>query len=460
MSKRLLVLLVLWGCGPAEVDPSAGAVDPLAVVDKADIAERLRAIPGMEVTERNPGATERVFDLRYQQPADHVAPQGQTFMQRMELRHRAESAPMVLFSSGYSLGRGRSEVTQLVQGNQLSVEHRFFTPSRPDPANWDQLTIEQAAADHHRIIEALRPIYGGRWISTGASKGGMTALFHRRFYPGDVDATVAYVAPISRGAPDDRYVQFMEQVGDSPCRQSLKRVQRQVLERREAMLARLRQAAQTGGLSYEVLGFEKALEHAVLELPYVFWQYGSAAGCLSIPGPNVSDAALYNYLDGIVGLSGLADGRIAPYAPYFHQAGTQFGYPAFAEAHLGGLLHFPGSNAPQHYVPERTLSYDPASMEGVASWVATGGERLMFVYGESDPWSSAMVELGGAADSYRYVVASGNHGSAIWNLSEPKRSEAIATVMRWSGTSILPFTLPQVDLAEDRAIRGRHRALP
>ena len=33
----------------------------------------------------------------------------------------------------------------------------------------------------------------------------MTAIYHRRFYPDDVDGTVPYVAPISFGAPDLRY---------------------------------------------------------------------------------------------------------------------------------------------------------------------------------------------------------------------------------------------------------------
>ena len=41
----------------------------------------------------------------------------------------------------------------------------------------------------------------------------MTSVYHRRFYPDDVDATVAYVAPISFGAPDDRYIDFLANVG-------------------------------------------------------------------------------------------------------------------------------------------------------------------------------------------------------------------------------------------------------
>ena len=49
--------------------------------------------------------------------------------------------------------------------------------------DWEVLDIFQAAADHHRIVAALKSIYSGARINTGHSKGGMTAVFHRRFYP-------------------------------------------------------------------------------------------------------------------------------------------------------------------------------------------------------------------------------------------------------------------------------------
>ena len=71
---------------------------------------------------------------------------------------------MVLFTAATTcnLEPYRSEPTRLVDGNQISVEQRFFTPSRPEPADWSKLTIWQAATDHHRLVAALKPIYAGR----------------------------------------------------------------------------------------------------------------------------------------------------------------------------------------------------------------------------------------------------------------------------------------------------------
>src|SRR5690606_42030581 len=99
-------------------------------------------------------------------------------------------APTIAHNSGYYVSSrgGRSQLTMLTGGNQLSMEHRYFAPSRPDPADWTKLNIEQAANDQHRITQALKARnYPGKWLTPGASKGGMTAPLHRRFVPRDVD---------------------------------------------------------------------------------------------------------------------------------------------------------------------------------------------------------------------------------------------------------------------------------
>ena len=69
-------------------------------------------------------------------------------------------APMVLMTAGYANNWGdyRVELTQLLEANQLVVEHRFFGNSRPYPLDWSLLDIRQAAADHHRIVQDIGPI--------------------------------------------------------------------------------------------------------------------------------------------------------------------------------------------------------------------------------------------------------------------------------------------------------------
>ncbi|MCC6525990.1 MAG: hypothetical protein IT373_25310 [Polyangiaceae bacterium] len=79
-------------------------------------------------------------------------------------------APLVLGTTGYALWlpyQYLDEPTTLLDANQLLVEERYFSPSRPEPADWSKLDIRQAAADHHRSVEAFRPLYPAAWISEG-----------------------------------------------------------------------------------------------------------------------------------------------------------------------------------------------------------------------------------------------------------------------------------------------------
>ncbi len=63
------------------------------------------------------------------------------------------------------------------------VEHRYFGESRPDSLYWNLLTVEQAAKDHHKIIETMKMIYDKQWITTGISKGGQTTYIYKYYFP-------------------------------------------------------------------------------------------------------------------------------------------------------------------------------------------------------------------------------------------------------------------------------------
>ncbi len=161
----------------------------------------------------------RFFKITFTQPVDHQHPKAGTFEQRLTLLHKDVSRPMVMYTGGYyvSQNASRSEPTQIVDGNQLSMEYRFFDPSRPANPDWPtQLTIWQAATDQHRIIQSFQQLYTANWITTGGSKGGMTATYHRHFYPKDVDGTVPYVAPNDVVDSQDVYNEFLDEVGTTP----------------------------------------------------------------------------------------------------------------------------------------------------------------------------------------------------------------------------------------------------
>lgn len=439
------------GASTTEVLPTTGEV--------LDIGERLAAIDGL-VVEEWPSEISgyRYFVMNFEQPADHDQPDGPRFTQRATLLHRDEAAPTVMITAGYFIYpeyQDLGEPALLLAGNQLSVEHRFFTPSRPDPADWSTLTIQQAAADHHRISAALRSaIYTGPWVATGGSKSGMASVYFRRFYPDDVDVTIAYVAPQSHGDKDPRYLEFVAQRGDASCRQALYDLRREVLLRRPAMLAAMAEQAEAEELTYTILNMDQALESAVIEFVFTFWQYQTAELCPQIPLQDASDEDVWLFLDLVVSPKYWSDDWYLGYEPYFWQAATQLGYPAYDELNVEDLLIYPGIDVARSYVQigeGKDPTLDLAAMQDIAAWLPAEGQQMLFVYGENDPYSAAMFDPGGAAEVLRFVAPDGNHGSGILDLADADRGAALAALAAWTG--VTP-TVPR-----DRARRSARAAL-
>ncbi|MFP2925899.1 S28 family serine protease, partial [Pyxidicoccus sp. 3LG] len=414
----LTVGLQACGEGIPQVEEGQQPPTPQAVVSQAlqsgaldeapDILAALQAIPGLtvvrEAPSRYPGT--RFFVLSYDQPVDHKRPEARRFQQRITLLHRSTQAPMVLASSGYGIGTSPTqfEPTALLQANQLYVEHRFFGPSTPEPATYEHLTLEQAATDHHRIVKAFKPLYGGKWVSTGGSKGGMTSIYHRALYSRDVDATVAYVAPNSYGPQDPRYIQFLSRVGDAACRERIQAFQRDVLSRREELTPLMVETVVAQGDTLDVLGADKAFEFLVLELPFSFFQYTPAEFCTFIPAPGAPVDEVVSALDGIVGFYNFSDSSLHYYAPYYFQAGTQLGSYRSDERHLRDLVRYPRQYVPESMVPFSMEGYhfNYWSMPLIEAWVKGLGERILLVYGENDPWSTGAFEVRQRNDSYRF----------------------------------------------------------
>nr|WP_206068190.1 S28 family serine protease [Nonomuraea sp. FMUSA5-5] len=437
---------------------------PATAAAQDELLERLKAIPGLTVVSEAQPAGYRFFVLSYTQPADHRHPGRDVFQQRLTLLHRSEQAPVVLATSGYGLPvnpvASRTEPTRLLDGNQVSVEHRFFRSSRPSPADWDDLTIWQEATDEHRIVQALETIYSGKWIQTGVSKGGMTSVYHRRFYPGDVDGVVAYVAPDDPVNPQDlAYDRFFARVGTPACRAALENVQREALQRRERMVALLEADAARNGYTFgRTLGSaDRSFEMTVLDTAWAFWQYLGVADCPSVPPVTATDEELYAWIDNVASFAFYTDQGMEYYTPYYYQAATQLGWPDLAFRHLRGLTRYRGLYQPNSVLPAELRSrHDPWPMLDVDHWVRTRSERMMFVYGENDPWSAERFTPS-RRDSYLYVAPGANHGASIALLSEAERAEATATLLRWADLSTARQRLPEAaPLPDDPMLPDRH----
>ncbi|WP_432834833.1 S28 family serine protease [Dactylosporangium sp. CA-092794] len=469
LRRALLAVALTAGIATAGAVGVAGPA-AAATATGTDILARLEAVPGLTVLSEQPvAAPYRFFILSITQPVDHTNPRKGTFQQRFTLLHRGTDRPMVLHTTGYNVPEYafRSEPTRLVDGNQISVEQRFFTPSRPAAPNWDQqLTIWQAATDHHRIVQALKPIYSQKWISTGASKGGMTSIYHRRFYPDDVAGTVAYVAPQDVvNDEDSAYDRFFTKVGGPQCRAALDGIQVEALHRRKEFVARYQAWASENGRTFTIVGnADRAFEFMVNGTTWAFWQYSDESDCADVPPASASSDEIWAWIDLIYGLDSNTDQGLEPYFPYYFQASYQLGYPDIKLPNIARLQHYRGQDRAQSYIPRELVPhFQPLAMLDVDAWVKFAGRQLLFVYGQNDPWGAEPFRLGpGTRDSLWYVAAGANHGANIGLLKPAETATATAAVQRWAGVptpaaaltaSAAPSYIPSLDdhnLALDR----------
>jgi hypothetical protein len=437
----------------------------------ADIKDQLLAIPGMSLVQEKPYTGYRYFVLNYTQPIDHRHPSKGTFQQRITVLHKDVSRPTVFYTSGYNVSTNpsRSEPTRIADANQVSLEYRYFTPSRPEPADWSKLDIWQAASDQHRVFKALKPIYTKNWIATGGSKGGMTATYFERFYPRDMDGVVAYVAPNDVvNNEDSAYDRFFTKVGTKECRDRLDAVQREALVRRDSLEKKYAAYAAENGFTFTTVGsLDKAYEAVVLDYVWGFWQYSLLSDCDTIPAnaATATDDEIWTSVDTISGFSFYTDQGLSPYTPYYYQAGTQLGAPTIQFPYIEKKYVRYGYQPPRDFVPRSIpMKFQPGAMRDVDSWVRHHADHMLFVYGQNDPWGAERFAVGkGSKDSYVFTAPGLNHGANVAALTADQKELATARILAWAGvpapTTAQAKPLASYDATLDRPVLEREPAL-
>ncbi|MEV6506240.1 S28 family serine protease [Streptomyces sp. NPDC051642] len=464
--RWLLALTVLIG-----TLSTAGVATAAQTGQVTDIKDQLLAIPGMSLIQEKPYTGYRYFVLNYTQPVDHRHPSKGTFQQRITVLHKDVSRPTVFYTGGYNVSTtpSRSEPTRIADANQISLEYRYFTPSRPAPADWSKLDIWQAASDQHRVFKALKPIYTKNWIATGGSKGGMTATYFERFYPRDMDGVVAYVAPNDVvNNEDSAYDRFFTKVGTKECRDRLDAVQREALVRRDPLEKKYAAYAAENGFTFTTVGsLDKAYEAVVLDYVWGFWQYSLLSDCDTIPAnaATATDDEIWTSVDTISGFSFYTDQGLDPYTPYYYQAGTQLGAPTIKFPYIEKKYLRYGYQPPRTFVPRSIpMKFQPNAMRDVDSWVRHHADHMLFVYGQNDPWGAERFAVGkGSKDSYVFTAPGLNHGANVAGLTADQKTLATARILAWAGvpatTTAQAKPLASYDAKLDRPALEREPAL-
>ncbi len=408
----------------------------------AKIEDRLFLLPDVIFKKiETPEGFESAYELKIKQPLDHKNPSKGYFYQKAFLTHKGFDRPTVICTEGYQRPKNRIyELTEMVDANQIDVEHRFFGESIPDSIDYQYLKLEQVAADLHHINEVFREIYKGKWISTGISKGGQTTIYYRYFYPNDVDVSVPYVAPLNLALEENRIYNFLDTVGSDDCRAKIKAVQTRLLKNRKESLEKLKWFAKGADLEFTYLNFEQAFEYAVLEYSFSFWQWGH--DCSKIPTNEVPLDSTLNHFLAVSGLDFFADESMKNYASHYYQAGDEMGYYGYNTKDFKGLLKaLPEKPNPTAiFMPGKVpMSFDGQLPKKVSDWLDTQGNNFIYINGNSDTWSATAVRPSGKTNSVWFFLPNTDHGKArIKNMSTSDRKRLKDTLEKWLNMEVKP----------------------
>lgn len=385
-----------------------------------------------------PEGFESAWELKIKQPLDHENPDKGSFYQRVFLSHRNMDAPVVLVTEGYQRPvNWIYELTRLAGGNQIQVEHRFFGASVPDSVDYSLLNASQFTADLHRINELMKEIYPENLrLSTGISKGGMTTLFYKYFYPDDVDVAIPYVAPVILDFKDPRIYDFLDTVGTDECREKIVDFQRLMLERKDDLLPLVKWYSKGADLAFDRLGLEGAFEYAVLEYSFSFWQWGH--DCEAIPGRGASDDELLAHFLEISNVDFFSDAIIDGYAPFYYQMGTEMGYYGYETDAFPGLIDALEKEPSAVFMPEgHEPAFDPALTVKLYNWLRESGERILYINGGWDTWSATRMIPSPGVDALVIDLSQADHRKArIAQMTAEQKALVAATLKRWSGLEI------------------------
>ncbi len=375
---------------------------------------------------------DKTFEIYIKQPINHCDTTEGFFYQRLFLSHIDFNKPVVFAFDGYNAkGNRLFELSKLLKANQIYVEHRCFGKSIPDSLIFKYLNLKQVAEDLHHIRTVLGKLYNNnKWVSTGISKGGQTALYYRYFYPNDVDATVAYVAPLPKASEDNRIYDFLDTVGIEKSRSRVEDFQKLLLKKRELFMPVLKDYYNEKGSSFTYMNFEKAFEYSVMEFEIAFWQWDGKFK--KIPDEKSSPQKIIEYFRKET--CSFSDEHMQKYAQLYYQAATEMGYYGYETTKFPDLLEEVSSdkNSKAVFPPQEThASFNGALANKVNNWAENKGEKILYIYGENDPWSAYAVSPSSNTESLSFVIAEKNHSVRISSMPKDDRKVLVSSLEKW-----------------------------
>lgn len=363
-----------------------------------------------------------------------------TFDQRVFVMHAGYDRPTLLVTEGYWADyamspRYQEELSKLFNMNVIVVEYRYFGPSIPDSLDWRYLTVANSLCDLHHVVEMMKRIYPGKWVSTGISKGGQTTMFYRAYYPDDVDISVPYVAPLNKSLEDGRHEPFLsKQVGSQEERDRISAFMMELASNKAEYFPLFKAHCEKKGYEFRV-PVEHIYDLSVSELQFAMWQWGTDVN--DIPGDSASIHEKFDWF-----IKQCEPDYFAKQSPYYSfdvMAAKEIGYYGYDIRPFKKYMDIGNTKDYLREVmlddPESSLKFDKTLYRHVCKYLKDNDPKMIFIYGGVDPWGASGVctwlDTSKKANLKWYVKEGGSHATRINSFDSPVREEIISTIAGW-----------------------------
>lgn len=394
-------------------------------------------------------AFKEYYKINVPQLIDHNDVTKGTFLNRILLGFNDTIAPVVMESGPYGFypfqekKSYKTELTHLLNANQIIVEHRYFGESIPTATSFQYLTYKQTSDDFHYIKQVLKNIFPSKWVATGHSKGGDAVFAYKYYYPNDVEATVAYGISTTLEAEDRRFKNFIATMRKTKEGKKVFQDQLYLLKNKKRLLPAFihfnEQIQKLFEIDYGKYDSETMYDYAVLDLDVMFWQsfgtYDELQERLSTNDKELTEMgitpepALKSIQDKLVYLLDISclDTR---YKAHYYQAFSEGGYYGYDEKPFRKYLK--NKEYPIAVFAGEKTNFDPIFRQAQQQWAATEMQHFMLIIADSDPWGICCpIPFPENKDNLKLVLKNSNHAAKLKDFDESTREQALQKLKFW-----------------------------
>lgn len=391
------------------------------------------------------------YYFNYNQMVDHNNPSKGTFKQQVVLTFVGKDAPTILHTQGYSLTNeadpndiqnrldsikaphflwalskdyGKDKKFDL---NCVQVEYRYNGFSLPewDADSFKYLSAEQQSKDLHAIVTDLKKalITGdGKWLSTGLSKNGDTSTQYAYFDElngwNDIDVYVPFASPNILQEYDIRIGTYMITKSSKDVQPLLEKAYKKLVDDQAVADATIEAYAKKGGKFKKDSALLSTVE-AVLENLFQlqsYADYNTWTKLIPKEGDKPETYAKFFMLTPtspeveykVAGARGPLRKRRTPYEVQnaMEQGGAGYDYSWFLD---GKLLSESDKKFFKDLIEKSKKSKTMNLQVNIQKNLETTKKKLIFVYGEDDPWTGAAIADPSNPNVKKYIVPHGTH---------------------------------------------------